>query len=988
MSTKYTTKIDLNKRKSNLKNHSRFTKKNSRNYSFGGFKSINPLARFDKAKKEKLKKAAAVVFGVLFVAGFFGFIFGMSYLQSITAQLPSPDAPFGKRNEASVIYASNTNDDGENEQLYKVFGEENRDYIKIDEVPEYVKWAIVSAEDVDFYDHPGIDIGGIIKALAYELFKIGTPRGGSTITQQLIKQTSLTSDRSYERKIQEIILALQVERLYSKDQILEMYINVNNFGSNVYGLKTAAKFYFNKEVKDLNLAEAAVLARIPQNPVYNSPTLAPDPEDGKERAERGREYVLEQMEKNLNKINDHIESDDNIIVMDEIEEAKTYELKYEKPRINIKAPHFVFYIQKLLTQRNYNNGVPFELSQIQTGGYKIYTTLDMNVQRIAEEEVLNGVNKYAKPYGGNNGAAIITRPASGDIVAMVGSKSYDAESEGKLFDGKVNVTDTLQSMGSTMKPVGYYKAFELGISSPGSYLPDVEIQLGNYKPKNYNNAFNGPIEGATARRQLVLSRNIPAIILLDAMGLKNYIDTLIKWGYTTVEANPTGFGPSTILGGGDVTMIEHAQAYGVFSNGGQLVKLDPIQKITKYNPESGEDEVVYEKEVKKEPVADQRAIYMVNHILNYKNGGPGQNIDGRDYAGKTGTTEFTKDLVYAGYTPDFVVIGWNGNNDNTSMSGRGFGENVAKPWVIDLSKRIAPYFPEKTPFARPGGLNSGNACNEVKESDGLACAESGGDLLIEGKLPPPYIFKKKFKVCSDQPDRLAREIDEKVGKAVEVEVNIYKMASPGLQPFLDTALSKSNAIPTEYCNIERSPNSGNPWAVFNTPSNGATVSGSLNVDLDAYSIAGYVTKVQLKLGSNTIEANCSADCNKTINISGYETGTYTLSAKIFDNTGLVGDSSITVFIDSSVNHVNVVAPGSATQGNPVLITNTTAGTGYTISSKKIFIIGPTGSVEVESDITASYSWTPQSTGTYKIYVKAFTNAGVTLQSVTKNVTVN
>jgi len=992
MAIKYTTQINLAKRKSILKNHSHFARKNKRNYA-NGIPFLNfKKASVNKVRKEKIQEIIALFLGILFIVGVVGFMIFMLYLQSITSELPSPDDPFRGKNESSVIYASNIEPGkDENEILYQVFGDENRDYIKIEDVPEHVKWAVLAAEDIDFYEHPGFDIGGIIKGLLYEVFKVGTPRGGSTITQQLIKLTSLSSERTYERKIKEIIFALQVERLYSKDQILEMYLNVSNYGSNVYGIKAAAKFYFGKEVKELTLSEAAVLVRIPQNPVYNSPTLAPNPEQGKEMALAGKAYVLEQMEKYLDKINDHIKNDDDIILQEEIDAAKSEELVYRAPTINIKAPHFVFYVQKLLTTRPYNNGEPFLLSEIQTGGYKIYTTLNTDIQKIAEEEVLNGVNTYSRPRGAFNGSVVVTKPETGDILAMVGSKDYFADSEGKFFDGKVNVADTLQSMGSTMKPIGYYKAFEMGISSPGSYLPDVKIKIGSYDPPNSNNAYKGPTVRATSRDQLRESRNAPAVIILDAIGLKTYIDTLITFGYDSIAQNPDAYGPSIILGGGDVTLIEHAQGFGVFANGGDLVRLDPITKITKYNPATGEDDLIYEKVPIREHIADQRAIYMVNHILNYKNGGPGISIDGRDHAGKTGTSDMHRDTTYAGYTPDFVVVGWNGNNDNAPMISYSWGENVTKPWVVSLTKRIAPYFPEKRPFSRPGGLISGNACSNASnqnQDSTIVCAETGGDLLIEGRVPPAYIFKKTFRVCSDQQDHLARQIDETVGKAIDVQITIYKMVSPSLQSFLDAATA--SMIPTEYCTIERSPNSGNPWAIFNSPVDNETISGeTINFNIKAYSTQGYPTRIELYLGGTQIATSTTISYISSYNAASLEQGIYPLRARVYDNTGLFGDTSINITIGSRTNPLSTLAgPATTSVGNPTIYNWSYTGS-LIVNSSQFLIYNSANQLISQVDIlSGSYTWTPTAAGTYRLVIKSVTNNGVVFYSNEKYVTVN
>ncbi|HEX9804729.1 MAG TPA: transglycosylase domain-containing protein [Candidatus Dojkabacteria bacterium] len=981
----YTTKINLKKRKRKLVDQSKYTHRNSRVYAGSSKKKKgikNILSRLSFAKKEKFQKILAVALGVGFVVFLVGFLLTMNYLKTITEDLPSPDAPFGRKAEASIILAANQVD-GQNEQLYKLFGDENRDTIQLEDIPEYVQWSFLAAEDIDFYKHPGFDVAGITRAGLYEVFKVGTPSGGSTITQQLIKQV-IGDERSYNRKVKEIILALEVERRYSKEEILEMYLNTINFGGNNHGLKTAAKFYFNKEVSELTLAETAVLVRIPQSPLYNSPTLAPDPELGRENALKGREYVLNQLTQNFDKVNDAIENEEDKITIEMIDEAREQELVYEVPRIDIKAPHFVFYAQKLLTTQGYNNGEPFDLNELRTGGYKIYTTLNMEIQRIAEEEVLNGVNTYSLPNGGHNGSAIVTNPKNGDILAMVGSKSYDAESEGKLFDGKVNVADSPQSMGSSMKPTAYYAAFAQGTLAPGSYVPDIEIELGTYKPKNYDGRFKGLDANSTVRAQFIESRNIPAIIAIEAAGLENYLDTLAAFGYSEAINNRQNYGYSATLGGIDVTLVEHAQAYGVFANGGDLVKTDPIQKIVKVDFDSGEEEVVYEKEPAREQVADPQAVYLVNNVLNINSGGTGIRLDGRDSAGKTGTSDGNRDVSYAGYTSDFVVVGWNGNNDNERMGSRAFGVTVTKPWIGNIMQRITPFFPEAGSFERPGGIISSSGCS----ADDPAECGGGNDLVIADKIPPAYLFVKKYRVCSDQQDHLARDIDEQVGKAMDLNLKIYKMPTERLQPFVDRIVQ--NQIPTEFCTVSRSPNDGKPWASFNSPGSGASVSGNMSVNIKGFSTSSFVTKIELYLQGSLVSSSSSDTLTDSIDVSSYEAGTYTLRARVYDNTGAFGDSSINIAVNGTNSNFNIsTTPNSPTNGVPATV-NVSYGGSSTMASMKVYIVNPGGSNEVSGANISSgtYLWTPQQNGAYKIYIVGTTSSGIVMTSTTKNVTVN
>ncbi|HEX9804804.1 MAG TPA: transglycosylase domain-containing protein, partial [Candidatus Dojkabacteria bacterium] len=414
---KHFTFIQINNRKRSIKNHLKYAKKNKRNYFVNGRLKKDLLYKVVNSKNEKFIKSMSILLGISAVAVIFVSIFFLRYIKGITTELPSPDNPFRGKDQTSIIYASNDNENGEKEILYTVFGEENRELVKIEEVPEIVKWSVLAAEDIDFYNHSGVDPGGVYKAATNYFLDTGESRGGSTITQQLIKQTTLGDEYSVDRKFREMLLAMEVEKLYSKDQILEMYLNVNNYGSNVYGIKTAAKFYFGKELSELTLSEAAIIARIPQSPVANSPTLSPDPKEGQKKALEGREYILSQIENNLDKVNSFIQNDSNLFNLEKIQAAREEIPSYLQPKISIQAPHFVFYVEEVLTTKPYNNGTPFTLNELQSGGYRIYTTLDTNIQEVALKNVQDGVNRYGMPYGGHNAAAVVTDPKTGDVLA-------------------------------------------------------------------------------------------------------------------------------------------------------------------------------------------------------------------------------------------------------------------------------------------------------------------------------------------------------------------------------------------------------------------------------------------------------------------------------------------------------------------------------------------------------------------------------------------
>ncbi|KXK26529.1 MAG: Penicillin-binding protein 1F [candidate division WS6 bacterium OLB20] len=708
----YSTKIKVSR--SGNKSRRRVTGSQKRNFSSKKWRLGSGTAKksrqskgkrsiMQRLKSQRVRKALLSLGAIMLIVITVGLIFALAYVQGITEDLPSRDKPFGNKSAASVIYDRN------GKELYRVFGDENRDPVNIEEVPQLLQWAFLAAEDIDFYSHPGVDVTAILRC-SFAYIRAGESScGGSTITQQLIKQTALTNERVLERKIKEVILALQIERERDKSEILEMYLTVAPEGSNIYGVTTAAKVYFGKDLKDLNLAEMAILAAIPQNPTQLSPTKSANPEQSQQLVKQRQEYVLDQMERYRDLINSKAKelngNDEDILTQEMIDEARAYELTYIKPRFDIKAPHFVFYVQKLLQQRGYNQGEPFELSDIETGGYKITTTLDLDYQEIAEEQVLKGVNEYGSKYGGENAALVALNPNNGEIVAMVGSKDYFAEATPAgctlgvscRFEPNVNITDTLQSFGSSMKPMVYYKAMEDGIITPGSIIPDIPIKIGNYEPKNYEGGFTGL---NSARWHLRESRNIPAIYLVNKMGTDSFVKEMQRWGYTTLT-NPQGYGPSISVGGADVKLIEHAQAYGVLANSGKLTRHEVILKI-----EDKEGNVIYEHKPESEQVADARGVYLVNHILNGRNSGPGDSWDGRDIAGKTGTSEGQQETLFATYTPEIVAVGWIGNNNNEGMRYGASGFRTARPWVAEFVKRIGGSIP-KTPFPRPDRCHIG-----------------------------------------------------------------------------------------------------------------------------------------------------------------------------------------------------------------------------------------------------------------------------------------
>lgn len=849
--------------------------------------------------KKKFVKVLLVIFGVFIFVAFAGGIILFSELQKMNNEIPTPDKVFPTVPLASEIFDRLAADGGSGTRLYRVFNEYNSDKVNIVEIPEHVKWTFLAAEDVDFYNHGGFDLAAIIRCGFSYIKSSEVTCGGSTITQQLTKITALKDEVGLTRKIKELLLSIKVEQSSTKDEILEMYLRVTPFGSNIYGIKTAANFYYGKEPKDLTLAEATVLAGIIQNPSRLSPTLGVDQEevfcrvkdgfiqDSENYAEltdfssitdpHGNEvikaqrykcrqlYILGQIEEKIQKINDQTRINKNdpaledVFTPDIIEQARREELKFREPiATDKKAGHFVDYVLGELQTRNYYKGErPFELSELQTGGFRIYTTMDYGLQQIAEGYANIGGENY-KGYYMHNVAFMTTTPSNGQIITMAGSKSYygtkegcDANEENCLYDPQVNILTSLQSPGSTNKPMGYYLAFKEGKLFPGSLLPDIPVSITDpngtaYEPRNWDSQFKGL--NYSVRNALRDSRNIPAVAVVENVGINNYVENAKKFGYTTYTST---YGPAVILGGVDIKPLEHVQAFGIFANNGDLVRLDPILKIT-----DNDGNLIYEASPAPEKVADEQAVYLLNQTLSNLDG---FSWDGREISAKTGTSQENKDSWFSVWSPDFVTVAWGGNNNNVPIDQySGWSINVIQPWLKDYMRDIgeSPYFNAKRAFTRPGFVyQGGGGCTDNK------CLGIASDWLIQDRTPPHDRERVTVRVCKDQRTRIARPIDELVGMAEDAVFDKYIAQPASWQQFIDKYLMNAynsnkdanvpNGGPIEPCTIDRTGGATGPFFA----SLSASLNGSnINIKGGAFSTTGIVTSVGFTLGGITIPA--------------------------------------------------------------------------------------------------------------------------------------
>lgn len=555
--------------------------------------------------------------------------------------------------------------------LYEIYADQNRTPIPLSEIPAYVKEATIAIEDQDFYRHNGISLRGIIRAVRETLLN-NQIQGGSTITQQLIKSALLTPEVKLTRKIKEIILAFWAERLYTKNQILEMYLNQVPYGGTAWGIEAASQTYFNKSVVELSLAEAALLAGLPQAPTEYSP-FGSHPQKAFER----QKEVLRRM------------VEDRYITVKEESDALNTPIVFAQPRTSIKAPHFVMYVKNLLEKE-------YGLRLVEQGGLRITTSLDLSLQEKAEEIVASHINNLAALQVGN-GAALITNPKTGEILSMVGSKNYfDLAGE-----GNVNVTTSLRQPGSSIKVITYAAALENGFT-PASIIDDSPVIYQTpgsppYVPVNYDGRFHGP---TPLRYALANSYNIPAVKILAKIGVQTMINTGRLMGITS-WSDESRYGLSLTLGGGDVTMLEMAQVYGTLANEGKHVTLMPILEITDYT-----GRVIKRNKPKGATQAIKPEVaWLISNILSDNTAriaafGPNSSlvIPGKTVSVKTGTSNEKRDNWTIGYTPSFVVSVWVGNNDNSPMNPYlTSGVTGAAPIWHDLMVELLKDTPDEIP---------------------------------------------------------------------------------------------------------------------------------------------------------------------------------------------------------------------------------------------------------------------------------------------------
>lgn len=668
-------------------------------------------------KKQFPWKKVAKVLAVLGGIGFLGIVGLFLY---IAKDLPSP----GNVRDRFVAESTKIYDRSGTQLLYEVHGEEKRTVIPLSGMPDVVKYATISLEDQDFYNHFGIKLSSIARALFKDIITLEKAEGGSTITQQLVKNTLLTNEKALSRKIKEVILAIELETKYSKDEILEMYLNEIPYGSNAYGIEAAAQTFFGKSARELGLDEAALLSALPQATTFYSPY------GSHTEALSGRQsYALRQMAR-LGYITD-----------EQAEEAINADTlgKLAPQKDIIAAPHFVMYIKDYLQEKYGDRAV-------EEGGYRVITTLDWDKQQIAEEVVRGGAEKNIRQKA-KNAALVAIDPKSGQILSMVGSKDYFDTA----IDGQVNVTIRDRQPGSSFKPYVYLTAFTKGYT-PETLMYDVETEFEtadekkSYKPQNYDGKFRGPLSMAESLAQ---SLNVPAVKTLYLAGVKDSIETAKRLGVQGLN-DPDRLGLSLVLGGGEVRLLDHVHAYATLATGGIKQPLSAILRI-----EDSKGTILEEfQSGPGERVIEEKYVTMLEHIMStnsYRTPAFGENsplrFDDRDVAAKTGTTNEFRDGWTLGFTPSLAVGVWAGNNDNSPMAEGADGVVVAAPiWRAFLDKTLTNYAIERFPKYEKEDIDKPMVGGKLEDKKDLKVCEIPGEddkYCLANKYCPENEIKKR-----------------------------------------------------------------------------------------------------------------------------------------------------------------------------------------------------------------------------------------------------
>ena len=825
----------------------------------GGF-NFNPFKFF----KRYFKQIAALV--LILVIGLIGLFAWLS------KDLPDPN----KLTEREVAQSTKIYDRTGEHLLYEIHGEQKRTIIRLEEVPAYAIQATLALEDQRFYEHRGFNLWGIFRGVVIRALTGKSLQGGSTLTQQLVKNAIVGDTRTVTRKLKELVLAYRIERKYSKDEILQMYFNEIPYGSTAYGIEAAATYYFAKSSKDLTLAEAAVLAALPQAPSYYSPWGSHiDELFGRQK------YALDQMVK------------EGYITREQADVAKAEEITFANRIEGIEAPHFVFFVKELLAEK-YGEKV------IEQSGYKIISTLDYDLQKKAEAIITEQVKKNLTSYNAGNASLVAIDVKTGQILAMVGSKDFFDED----IDGQVNVAVAPRQPGSSFKPVVYATAFSRGFV-PETVVYDLETVFpvfdGDYIPHDYDLKERGPVSLRTA---LAGSLNIPAVKMIYLAGIDNVLDLADSLEYSTFR-DRSRFGLSLVLGGGEVKLLEHTNAYATFARDGKKMKYSSVLRLEDNLGKAMEEfnqpstQKVLEPEIARmvtDILADNEARTFIFGASNYLT------LGDRPVAAKTGTTNDYHDAWTLGYTPQLAVGVWVGNSDNAEMKRGADGSVVAAPiWQKFMTEAMAGRPVEsfhKPSYEIPDKPMLGGDASGVKVT-----IDKVTGLLATEATPPELREEKIFKQAHSILHYVNRS--DPLGP-IPSDPSQDEYYSSWESAVADWA--KENGItnelpPAESDNLHRA--GDQPSVSWSSPGDNQTIAGeSVALRINAFAPRG-VQRVAYFIDNNPVGTSYQNPYDYDLTIPPIIlNGQHTLTAKTYDDLGNVGQASVIINLQRK-NYLNI-----------------------------------------------------------------------------------
>lgn len=814
-------------------------------------------------------------------------LLGVSLVILFVATTPLPSLE--TLHERKIINSTKIYDRTGTIALYDIHNDVTRTIVGADEIAPVMKEAIVAIEDKDFYHHHGVVLRSTLRAIIMSgLHKLGLPTktsGGSTITQQVIKNTLLTQDKSIVRKAKEIILALKLDRTYSKDEILALYLNEAPYGGTLYGIEDASLIFLGKHASELDLAEAAYLAAIP-----NAPTLYSPFGKNRKRLDDRKNLVLKNM------------LEEGMITREEYDTARVEEVSFLATSNNhgAKALHFVEYVKSILADK-YGEDV------LETGGLKVTTSLDWELEQKAEQIVKEQALKNEEQWNASNQALVAVDPMNGQILSMVGSRDYFD----KNIDGNFNVALATRQPGSAFKPFVYSRAFELGFE-PETVLFDVKTQFNPscgafnftsqnncYSPDNYDGKYLGPI---SLRNALAQSRNIPAVQLLYLVGLPDALRTAKSLGITTLDKNADRYGLTMVLGGGEVSLLDMVSSYGVFANDGIRVEPNPILKV-----EDSSGNVLYEANPSPVRVMNAEATRKLNSVLSDNDARTplfGSRsflyFSNRQVAGKTGTTNDNRDAWLIGYTPQIVVGVWSGNNDNSPMKkGSAISGPAWRAYMDEALKKLPVVaFPEPAPIDTPEtikpvlrGLWWGNTSYVVDTiSGGLATEYTPSETKKEYVIPSPHSILQWVEPGNPLGPVPSDPTKTSQYKNWEAVVQSWISSHAGTIPVPPPKPATSDTVHVP---------GAEPVVNIVSPTTGSISLGTPTI-LEA-SVTGIrpITSVQFYLGSTLVGTTGVSPYRIMVTPAdfGLESGTYPLRVIATDNVSSKGSATASLYIE-------------------------------------------------------------------------------------------